>query len=123
VKLLWIGLAGAFGSMSRHLVSLLMHRLAPMRMPIGTFTVNVLGAMIIGLIMAVFEGRGALDSRVRVALTVGFLGGFTTYSSFALETVGLLEEKRVVLASFYVGLTLVCAGIACFVGLSIGRRI
>ncbi len=119
---LYIGLAGAAGSISRHLVGIGLARHSE-RLPWGTFAVNVIGSMLIGFVMAMFAARGELDSRLRFAITTGFLGGFTTYSAFALETVGLLEDKKVTMAALYVGMTFVCAAVACWIGIVAGRAL
>jgi CrcB protein len=116
-----IAVFGALGSLSRHGVGVGLQRLLGVRFPYGTFAVNVIGSFLIGLAMAVFATRGELDSRLRIALTVGFLGGFTTYSSFAFETVGLLEKRQAALAAAYVSATLIAAGGACYAGVLVVR--
>lgn len=118
----YIGLAGAAGSVSRHLVGLGLARYSG-RLPWGTFAVNIIGSMLIGFVMAMFASRGELDSKLRFALTTGFLGGFTTYSAFALESVGMLEDKKLGLAAVYVGLTFVGAAAGCWLGLVSGRAL
>lgn len=121
---LYISIAGALGSVSRYALSNVLGRaMDPSKFPLGTFVVNLLGSLLMGLVIGIFAARGDADTRLRLLLSVGFLGGFTTYSSFALETVGLLEQRQVSTASAYVGLTLVSAGLACFLGLILGRRI
>ena len=100
-----------------------MRRIAGDDVPWGTFAVNALGSFVIGIVMAAFIARGELDSRVRMAITIGFLGGFTTYSSFAFETVTLLERRQLSLVGLYVGGTLVLAGVACWGGVAAGRRL
>jgi CrcB protein len=120
---LYIGLAGAAGSLSRYYMGLGVRRFGGDKLPWGTFAVNVLGSFIIGLVMAGFIARGELDSRLRLAITVGFLGGFTTYSSFAFETVTLIERKELSLAGLYIGGTLVLAAVACWGGIAAGRRL
>ncbi len=122
---LYIGLAGAAGSMSRYALGMWLSGLFADRtvLPIGTLTVNILGSLLMGLLVALFASRGELDSRTRIVLTVGFMGGFTTYSSFALETVGLWEGKSATIAGAYVFLTLLGGGAACAAGLMIGRRL
>ena len=96
MTILYIALAGALGSVARYLVAAGVQRLAAphTQVPAGTLAVNVIGAFVIGVVMAVFAARGELDSRVRIAISVGFLGGFTTYSAFAYETIALLERDR-----------------------------
>lgn len=118
---LYIALGGALGTLARFLTGLGLQRVLGDRLPYGTFVVNVLGSFIIGYVMAHFAGRGALDSQLRVALTIGFLGGFTTYSSFAYETVTLLQAGRATAAAGYVATTLALAGLACYGGMLLAR--
>ncbi len=122
---LYIGIAGALGSMSRYWLGSWISQWMGARtlVPVGTLAVNVLGSLAMGVLVAVFAARGEIDSRLRMAIVIGFLGGFTTYSSFALETVGLLEQKSVHVAALYVGATLFAAGFACYAGLVLGRRL
>ncbi len=121
---LYIGLAGAAGSMSRYALGTWLSGVFVGKtvLPVGTLAVNILGSLLMGLVVALFVSRGDVDSRTRIVLTVGFLGGFTTYSSFALETVGLWEGKSATIAGAYVFLTLLGGGAACVAGLTIGRR-
>ncbi len=122
---LYIGLAGALGSVSRYWLGLLVSNWVGVRtsLPVATLTVNVLGSLAMGVVVGVFASRGDMDSRLRIALAIGFLGGFTTYSSFALETVGLLEQRSLQVAALYITLTLFAAGFACYAGLLVGRRL
>ncbi|MCP4445706.1 MAG: fluoride efflux transporter CrcB [Myxococcales bacterium] len=122
---LYIGIAGALGSMCRYWMGSWVQGMVGARsqLPLGTLGVNVLGSLAMGVLVAVFASRGELDSRLRMALAVGFLGGFTTYSSFALETVGLLEQRNLHVAALYISLTLFTAGFACYLGLLLGRRL
>ncbi len=92
-------------------------------LPMGTLTVNILGSMLMGVLIALFTSRGEMDSKLRMVVTIGFLGGFTTYSSFALETVELLEKRNVSIAGLYVFLSVVGGTIACVIGLMMGRRL
>ena len=122
---LYIGLAGALGSVSRYWLGLLVSNWVGVRtsLPLATLTVNVLGSLAMGVVVGIFASRGDMDSRLRIALAIGFLGGFTTYSSFALETVGLLEQRSLQVAALYITLTLFAAGFACYAGLLVGRRL
>lgn len=119
--LLYIGLAGALGSICRHLVGTAVQRASGVSFPWGTLAVNVAGSFCIGLVMALFALRGQLDAPLRLALTAGLLGGFTTYSAFAFETIQLVERQAFVGAALYVVATLVTAGVACVLGLALVR--
>lgn len=122
---LWIAIAGALGSLSRYLVGAGVNRLLAHRSPIpaGTLLVNLLGSLLMGLVVGALMSRSESPTRAQLAVTVGFLGGFTTYSAFALETVILIEKREIGATLAYVGLTLFLAGLACFAGLYLGRRL
>jgi CrcB protein len=121
IAALLIAAAGALGTLARYLAALGAQRLLGVRFPYGTFAVNVIGSFIIGAAMTYFVSREAMDSHLRMALTIGFLGGFTTYSSFAFETVQMLEKRQLGAATTYVGLTLVTAALACYAGIVAAR--
>jgi len=87
---LLVGCGGFIGSMLRFSLHHVMHRLVPGAFPIGTFTVNMLGCLCIGVVLGLVDHRGLLDNSWRLFLAVGVLGGFTTFSSFAFENYSLL---------------------------------
>jgi CrcB protein len=119
--LLYIGLAGALGSICRHLMGTAVQRFSGSAFPYGTMTINVAGSFCIGVAMALFALRGQLDTPFRLTLTAGFLGGFTTYSAFAFETVQLVEQQQLASAALYVSATVVAAAVACTLGLALVR--
>ena len=123
MKCLWVGAGGALGSMARYLVDGWVQRLVPGSFPAGILVVNVLGSFLLGLVMTLFEARGALDSTLRVALAAGVLGGFTTYSSFNYETLEYLRRGSDVLGWINVGVTMVACLIAGALGLGLGKAI
>ncbi|MCC7257011.1 MAG: CrcB family protein [Gammaproteobacteria bacterium] len=90
LQLALVALGGALGSLLRFLASGAMHRLVPgLLFPIGTLTVNVVGSLLIGLGGGLAESRDFLGPHLRVFLFTGCLGGFTTFSAFAFESLGL----------------------------------
>jgi CrcB protein len=116
-KLIWVVLGGGFGSGARYLVSLGAARWLGPDLPWGTFSVNVLGSLALGLILA----HPAFTPSLRIALGTGVMGGFTTYSSFNAETLRLLERGSYATAAIYAGLTfVVCLGGGA-AGLWLGR--
>lgn len=119
---LYVSLAGAAGTFCRYSVGVGLSRWST-RFPWGTFAVNVLGSFAIGVAMALFAARGELDARLRVAITTGFLGGFTTYSAFAYETVDLFERRHPGLAALYLTATFAAAALACWLGVSAARAL
>ena len=112
-----VGMGGALGAISRMLISNYINRNFSLTFPIGILTINILGSFIIGLIMGGMYLKVNLgDIKFLPFLVTGFLEGFTTFSSFSLETLYLFQEGRVTQAISYVALTM----IGCLVGVYIG---
>jgi CrcB protein len=105
-RLFWICLAGATGTAARYLVGLWATRRFGPAFPYGTLIVNLVGCFLIGFVMNVAAAK-AWPETTRLAVTVGFLGGFTTYSSFNYETTSLAGSGAVGVASLYLLVTLV----------------
>lgn len=97
MKIVLLMTGGALGTFFRYLISGLPHKYTDIVFPWGTLLVNVSGAFIIGLIWGIFEERG-ISPHIRTFIFIGFLGGFTTFSTFALETLNLFKEGAIKLA-------------------------
>ncbi|PLW67195.1 fluoride efflux transporter CrcB [Pseudohalioglobus lutimaris] len=106
--LLFIALGGACGAVSRYLLSGWAHVLWEGKWPVGTLLVNMLGSLLIGVVFVLIE-KQVVHPDWRGVLMVGFLGAFTTFSTFSLETITLLEEGHVVHAVGY----MVTSALAC----------
>lgn len=120
--LLLIAVAGALGALSRYGVSLWALRAFGEDFPLGTLVVNVLGCLLLGFFMGASAVHPGVTREVRVALGTGFLGSFTTFSTFGVETVRLVEEGAWGGALLNVGLNVV-VGLACAAaGLALARR-
>jgi len=120
---IWLAVAcaGAAGSVLRYAVGLALQR-APAGFPVGTLLVNVLGSFLLGL-FARWLSAPTLDPAWRIALTVGFCGGFTTFSTFSAELVAMAQEGRVLRAAAYVLASLLLGVTATLVGLAVGDRL
>src|SRR5687767_10256218 len=113
-----IALAGAVGSVARYLLGRAVQRLASAAFPVGTLVVNVIGCVIIGLLARQFlndETRPVLQA----SLIVGFCGGFTTFSAFSVETLGLMQAGHWPKAIAYV----VASVLLCLGGTALGLQI
>lgn len=119
---LMVAIAGALGCLARYGVGLAGQRLLGDRFPWGTLAVNLVGSFAIGAVMVIAETR-QLDPRIRVAVVGGFIGGFTTYSAFAYETLALAERRSAVAAALYAGVTVAGCFLACGAGLYLTRRL
>lgn len=117
--LLAVAGGGAIGSVARYVIGVLLLR-AGNGFPVSTLLINVVGSFLIGLFARLFE---AADHHqvLRVALTVGICGGFTTFSTFSAETVTLLQQGKAGRAALYIGLSVVAGIVATFAGLMVGR--
>lgn len=121
-RLLWVGAGGFIGSSLRFLVSGWVYRALPTAaFPWGTLAVNVLGCFLIGLASGVAESRGVLGPGLRLFLLIGLLGGFTTFSTFAYETVTLGQDSETARALANVGLQVVCGLVAVWAGSVVAR--
>ena len=98
-KAAMIALFCAGGGLSRYYLSGWVYNLLGRSFPYGTLAVNIIGAFLIGLIMELALRSTALSDTVRLGLTVGFLGGLTTFSTFSYETFKLLEDGQFLLAA------------------------
>jgi CrcB protein len=124
LRILLVGLAGLAGTLCRYWLSGAVSRRYGEAFPAGTLAVNLLGCFVAGLLFHFMQERQAFSETARTAVFVGLLGGFTTFSSYGLQTFTLLREGRVgfaalnVVASNLLGLLLVWAGYAAgkFVG-------
>jgi CrcB protein len=127
VRTLWIGTAGFFGAVARYRVDLWVGRRGAGRFPWGTMVVNVTGCFLLGLLLAYFtfrfRGGRPVNGDLRAAVTVGFVGAYTTFSTYARETLRLGNDGDFGLAFVYgagsVVLGLVAVGAGSFVGRSL----
>lgn len=114
-------LGGAVGTGARYLLGGLALRWFGGEFPHGTLLVNVIGSFLIGLVQELAFGAGIVPENVRVVLAVGVLGGFTTYSAFAYESLRLASAGAWGPAVLYVGLTTVLCFGACLLGIGAAR--
>jgi len=115
-RLIFIGVAGFLGTIARFGLSEIASKRLGTSFPIGTLIVNVVGCFLAGILFYALQERDSVSETVRLAVMVGFLGGFTTFSAFGLQTFALLKSGEIVLAllnvavSNLVGIAVVCAG-------------
>ncbi|MCC6787069.1 MAG: fluoride efflux transporter CrcB [Hyphomonadaceae bacterium] len=117
MNVLLVAVGGAVGAVARYGVGLGAARLFGLAFPWGTLAVNIVGGLAMGLLAAKTAPE---QEALRLALGVGVLGGFTTFSAFSLETVRLMEHQPG-LAMLYAAASVVLSVGACWVGLSLGR--
>ena len=121
---LLVGAGGAIGAMARFGFASFVGRLWPMGFPLATLLINMIGSVAMGIfigLMARFLPPWQGDARLFVA--VGILGGFTTFSTFSLDTVALIERGELLQAGFYVLLSVVLCLIGLYLGLLVTRGV
>jgi CrcB protein len=123
VTVLWIGLGGFIGANARYFMGRAIIERYGSAFPWGTLTINVLGSFLIGIVLELIAQRAIAEPAYRLFLVVGFLGGFTTFSSFAFESVTLLEDERWLRAGAYIVASNLAAIAACLVGVWLVRRV
>lgn len=116
IRLFWVCFAGALGCGARYLVGIWASERFGPAFPVGTLVVNVVGCFLIGLVLQIAMSAATFSPTLRIALASGFLGGLTTYSSFAYETVRLAGagSRGAALANFAV------TSAACFAAVLLG---
>lgn len=121
-NLLAIALGGAMGALSRYGISNLVTTLLHHRhFPFGTLTVNVLGSLMMGALFVLVVQNEAVRREWESVLTVGFLGAFTTFSTFSLETMVMLNAGRIGAAALYLAGSVTLCVLACGLGMRFAR--
>ena len=123
MNLVFIALGGALGAVSRFLLGNAVSKSIGGALPYGTFVINVVGCFAMGLLMTIIVDREMLPAAWRLFLCVGFLGGFTTFSSFGYEALMLLMEGRLLAVLAYVGGSVVLGLLAAGAGVLCGRAV
>jgi CrcB protein len=114
-KILSVAIGGAFGAVARYLINVSPLANVFEKFPFPTFFINVTGSFLIGFLFVVFTDKFPLNEHFRIALMVGFVGAFTTFSTFELEMFALVREKYFAIAFAYLFLS-VFAGFAGVAG-------
>jgi CrcB protein len=118
-----IAIGGAAGALLRFWMSSTVHTVVDSDFPYGTLAVNVLGSLLMGLLYVLFLERMTVGPEVRAAILIGLLGAFTTFSTFSMETLNLLEQADYMKAGMNVLVSVVACMMAVWMGVVIGREL
>ena len=121
-KLAAIAIGGAAGSVLRYGVSQGIHALVGRGFPWGTLVVNSLGSLLVGFLFVYLVERLAVSEVLRAALFIGLLGGFTTFSTFSLETLALIEEASYIKAMVNIFISVVLCLAGAWLGMTLARQ-
>lgn len=120
-QLVIIAIGGAIGSVLRYLISFRIQEWAGISFPWGILVVNVIGCLLIGFLGSLLADRIEFSALWRGGLLIGFLGGFTTFSSFTWDSINLIENGQYLSASIYIVLSLMLSLLATSLGIILGR--
>ncbi len=120
-RIMLIAFAGALGTLARYGLGGLVQRISGSHLPWGTLFVNVLGCFLFGLVWTLADERMLISEEARLVLLGGFMGAFTTFSTFIFDTGGFLREAQWLLATANITLQTVTGLVFLFIGISAGR--
>ena len=123
VKLFWVALGGALGTLARYGMSSAVQKYLGPGFPWGTAAVNILGSFFFGVLWAVAMGRGILGPEMRTVLLVGFMGSFTTFATFISDTGQLLADSEILMGMGNVTFQIVTGTGMFFLGLALGKSL
>lgn len=122
-QIFFVGLGGGVGSILRYLVSYFTAKYYAGTFPVATFFINVTGCLIIGILAGFFSSHFSFNDNLKLLLITGFCGGYTTFSTFALENLNLLQYNHTLIMLLYVFLSVILGIIAVWLGLNTGSSI
>lgn len=122
-NIILVAVGGAFGSVARYLLSHAVQDSALSPFPLGTMAVNVLGCLLIGVVCGLAAAGGVIGSDMKLLLTAGFCGGFTTFSTFVNESLSMLKGGDMLLCAAYMGGSAALGLLAAAAGLQITKLI
>lgn len=121
-SLLLVGVGGAIGAMARYGLSVLVGRAWPLGFPLATLLINIIGSLLMGLVIGTLaRSSPPMAADIRLFVAIGILGGFTTFSSFSLDAIILMERGELAMAGLYVVLSVVVCLAGLYLGLLITR--
>lgn len=118
-----IALGGALGALLRFWVSNGVHALMGRGFPYGTLAVNLIGSLLMGFLYVMLLERTTLGPEIRAGLLIGLLGAFTTFSTFSIETLNLIEQAQLARAGLNAALSVAGCLAAAWIGLTLGRQL
>jgi len=119
--LLIIGSGSFFGGILRYLISYYLQEKFLTSFPLGTLTVNIIGCFLIGVIFGLSDSRNLFTYEMRIFLSIGFCGGFTTFSTFSNETIALLRDGEFFYAITYIFISLFICLLSTYLGIIITK--
>lgn len=121
--LIWISLGGVIGTVLRYLITIYFEQNKTSDFPLGTFIINIAGCFVIGFVSELSVNTALIRPELRLALTSGFAGAFTTFSTFVLENYKLSQDSQYFISFLYMILSVSCGAILLYLGVLLARII
>jgi CrcB protein len=122
-KYFWIALGGALGAISRYVLGVWVYKRLGTAFPYGTFVINMSGCFLIGLIVTILDLRTGMSNAWRLAIPIGFIGAYTTFSTFEYETLRAAQGGQPGIAFLNVALSVVVGYLAVWLGVLAGKLV
>jgi len=122
-KYLWVGIGGFAGSILRYALGVWIYDRMGTRFPYGTFVINVTGCFLIGVILTVLDSRVGVPPAWRLAIPIGFIGAYTTFSTFEYETFRSVHSGQASIGLLNIALSVVVGYFAVWLGVMAGRAL
>lgn len=119
--IIFVGLGGGLGSIFRYLTSLVVTKYFQTTFPLATFTANILGCLIIGVLLGLFERQQLTNPDLKFLFITGFCGGYTTFSAFASENINLFQSGNPLTAFLYIASSILVSLFAVWLGLTLTK--
>ncbi len=120
-QILLVGLGGGIGSILRFLTSVITAKYCSNPFPLSTFTANVIGCFLIGLLIGVLGQNVHVNQNLKFLFITGFCGGYTTFSAFAIENINLIQNNHYWTVILYIGLSILTGLLAVWFGLTLTK--
>ena len=121
-KIISVAIGGAFGAVARYLINISPLANLFEKFPFPTFFINITGSFLIGFLLTLLSDKLQVSDNLRMAIMVGFLGAFTTFSTFEMEIYGLIRDRYFVTAFTYFFLSVLVGFIGVLAGVSLARK-
>ena len=119
----YVAVGSAAGGAARYAISAYLQRATGSSFPVGTLVVNITGSFLLGLLLRFALATPEMSPELRLGLSAGFCGGYTTFSTFSVETIAMVEAGQWERALLYVGLSVAASLIGAFAGLVLAREL
>ncbi len=122
MRILSVAVGGAFGAVARYLINISPIANVFEKFPFPTFIINIMGSFLIGFLMILLADKIEVSDNLRLAIIIGFLGAFTTFSTFEMEIFGLIKDRQLIVAFLYLFVSIFVGFIGVVAGVTLARK-